>query len=67
MSIDQVTQYLTFAAAALAVYKGFRNASRLEQVHVDLNSRLTEFLALARKSGMAEGRKKQLDDPSSEV
>ena len=46
-----------------AIIASLRNAKKIEQVHLLINSRVTELLALTKSSSFAEGEKAQKDKP----
>jgi len=49
-------------ASAVGIFIALRNGKRVEDVHVEINSRMTQLLALTRKASHAEGMKDQKDD-----
>ena len=58
-----LTQIATLATAALAFRASLKNKQAIQEVHVSLNSRLTDLLAVtksdAHQAGVTEGRKEQ--------
>jgi hypothetical protein len=62
------TQGLTLLAALISFIQSSRNAKAIQEVHISLNSRLSELLKETEKSshaaGLAEGiLKNQIDNP----
>jgi hypothetical protein len=59
--IQEASEVITALAAIGAVLVSYLNNRKLQSVHVDLNSRLSELLAAsahaARADGIAQGRK----------
>jgi hypothetical protein len=51
-------------AAGGALLLGWLNRQKLTQIHVDVNSRITQLLKLTKKSSYAEGIKDQKDNGS---
>lgn len=59
-----LTQIVTLIAAIMGLLKAGRAVAAVQEVHVLMNSRLTELLDVTRKSALAEGRKAEKDNPS---
>jgi hypothetical protein len=57
---------LTFFTAAAAVWTSHKNTEKIQEVHLSLNSRLTQLLIATRDSahaaGKVEGQAKQKND-----
>lgn len=49
------TALVTFATAALALYASWRNGQEIQEIHISINSRMDELLALTKKAAHAEG------------
>ena len=55
------TRLLTAVAAAGALLMSIYNTTQIKEVHVMMNSRLSELLDLTRASSKAEGVKEERD------
>lgn len=53
--IAPATSVVSAITAAVAVASSWRNRGAIQAVHVDINSRMSELLALTAKSSRAEG------------
>lgn len=49
------TAVATFATAALSLYASWRNGKEIQEIHISINSRMDELLALTKKAAHAEG------------
>jgi len=54
-TILMLTSIVTFFTALIGVFMSLRNGSRIHQVHMSLNGRLTELLESNRKVAHQEG------------
>lgn len=62
MSAEQITIIICAIAPTIAAITGLIVVlRRIKDVHIQLNSRLTEFLQLTEKSSFAEGEKHEKD------
>lgn len=58
MNVEYVTLATAGAAfltALIGLYRGFRNGKNIQQIHISLNSELSELKKLIAKSSRAEG------------
>ena len=65
MTWTDLAQLITALAAMGAVLLGWRNGHKIDSVHIDINSRMTELLSVtkteANLTGRAELRQEQKD------
>lgn len=50
-----ITALVTLATAALSLYTSWRNSENIEAIHISINSRMDELLAVTRQKARAEG------------
>ena len=53
--LHEITDLITAVAALGAVIVGWRNSKKIEAVHIDVNSRMTELLKATGVAAHAEG------------
>ena len=52
--------FITLVVSCLAAYTSWRNGKKVKEIHVMINSRMDELLALSREAGKAEEKNKNL-------
>lgn len=62
----KISQVIVALAAVGALVISAYNASQIKDVHIDLNSRLTELIELTKKTSKAEGVKEEKDRQDKE-
>jgi hypothetical protein len=58
MDLATIASFLSALAAIGAVIASIRNAKKIQEVHISINSRMDELLKLKGEAGMAEGLEK---------
>ena len=53
--LHEITDFITAAAALGAVAMSWHNAQKIQAVHIDINSRMTELLKATGNAARAEG------------
>ncbi len=61
--ITLCTAVAALVASVATLIKVVHTSSKIQEIHLSLNSRLDQFLALTRKSSHAEGVKDEQDRP----
>jgi hypothetical protein len=59
--ITLITVLTTFIVAIISLYKTIKQGNKIQELHLIVNSRLSELLKLTEKSSYAEGAKSELD------
>jgi hypothetical protein len=63
--VSQALALLPVTITALAsLIVALRNSSKIHNIHVDMNSKFSEWMALVKQSSFAEGVKSERDKPS---
>lgn len=63
-TIILATQVVTLLAAIASLWSSRKNKASIQEVHVALNSRLTELLKMTASASHAEGVKAEKDHPT---
>jgi hypothetical protein len=61
--ITFLTALSAFIAATVTLIKTLQNGRKIQEIHVSINSRMTQLLDLVAKSSKAEGVKQEVDRP----
>ena len=59
--ITLIAAITSLIVSATALIKLFQQGTKMQELHVLINSRLTELLKLTQKSSFAEGQKSEAD------
>ena len=59
--ITLIAAITALIVSATALIKLFQQGTKVQELHVLINSRLTELLKLTQKSSFAEGQKSEVD------
>ena len=51
-----ITSVITLITALVGVVKGFQNASKIQEVHLSINSRMDQLLAASKAESHLEGK-----------
>ncbi len=62
MTFTELALLLNASAAVGAMIMSIRNGRKIQNVHVDLNSRLSELLKITHDSAFSAGIKQERDD-----
>ena len=59
--ITFLTALAALIAAVITLIKTLKNGKQIQEIHVSINSRMDEFLKLAKESSFAKGVKSEMD------
>jgi hypothetical protein len=72
--MNDIIQFITAVAALLgaltaaaSLLASLRNALKIKEIHLSINSRFDQFLALTKHAAVAEGRKLEKDEMEASI